>query len=78
MNEIDSLDWENQVLFRDYVIQHPELAEEYAALKAELAQRYTTDREAYTDGKAPFIERVLGMARSAVALSGDRRTGNGG
>jgi GrpB-like predicted nucleotidyltransferase (UPF0157 family) len=66
MNEIDSRDWENLVLFRDYLIQHPGLAEEYAALKAELAQRYPTNREAYLDGKAPFIERVLEMARSAV------------
>ena len=65
MNEIDSRDLENQVLFRDYLIQHPGLAEEYAALKAELAGRYPADREAYLDGKAPFIERVLGMARSA-------------
>ena len=66
MNEIDSLDWEDQVLFRDYLIRHPGLAEEYAALKVGLAQRYATDREAYLDGKAPFIERVLDMARSAV------------
>ena len=66
MNEIDSRDWENQVLFRDYLIRHPGLAEEYATLKAELAQWYPTDREAYLDGKATFIERVLEMARSAV------------
>jgi len=35
------------------------------ALKADLAQRYPTDREAYLNGKAPFIERVLRMARAA-------------
>jgi GrpB-like predicted nucleotidyltransferase (UPF0157 family) len=66
MNEIDGREWENQVLFRDYLIQHPGLAREYAALKVELAQRYPTDREAYLSGKEPFIERVLEMARSAV------------
>ena len=66
VNEIDSRDWENQVLFRDYLIQHPRWAEEYAGLKAELAQRYPADRGAYLDGKAPFIERVLERARSAV------------
>jgi len=66
INEIDSREWENHVLFRDYLIQHGGLAEEYAALKAELAQRYPTDREAYLEGKAPFIERVLEMARSAM------------
>jgi GrpB-like predicted nucleotidyltransferase (UPF0157 family) len=66
INEMDSREWENQVLFRDYLVQHAGLAEEYATLKTQLAQRYRTDREAYLDGKAPFIERVLEMARSAV------------
>ena len=66
MNEINSREWQNQVLFRDYMMQHSGLADEYATLKAQLAQRYRTDREAYLDGKAPFIERVLEMARSAV------------
>jgi len=65
INEIGSCDWENQVLFRDTLIQHPRLAEEYAALKTDLAQRYPTERGAYLDGKAPFIERVLRMARAA-------------
>jgi GrpB-like predicted nucleotidyltransferase (UPF0157 family) len=65
INEIDSRAWENLVLFRDTLIQHPRLAEEYAALKVDLAQRHPTDREAYLDGKAPFIERVLRMARAA-------------
>jgi len=66
MNEMDSRDWENQVLFRDYLIQHPALVEEYAALKMKLAQRYPTDREAYLDGKAFFIKQVLEMARSVA------------
>jgi GrpB-like predicted nucleotidyltransferase (UPF0157 family) len=72
MNEIDSRDWENQVLFRDYLIQHPALAEEYAALKTELAQHYSADREAYLEGKASFIERVLGMARAEKRDSASR------
>jgi len=65
MNEIDSRDWENQVLFRDFLIQWPELAKEYITLKANLAQQFPTDREAYLNGKASFIEMVLEMARSA-------------
>jgi len=66
MNESGSRAWQNLVLFRDYLIQHAEVAEEYAALKVEVAQQYSTDREAYLDGKAPFIERILENARSAV------------
>lgn len=66
VNEINSRDWENQVLFRDCLIRQPTLAEEYITLKLELAQRYPTDREAYQEGKSPFIERVLATARSAT------------
>jgi GrpB-like predicted nucleotidyltransferase (UPF0157 family) len=64
INEIGSRDWNDQIIFRDYLTQHPEIAKEYAELKMELAQRYPTDRQSYLDGKAPFIERVLQLARS--------------
>ena len=66
MNELGSRDWENQVLFRNYLLEHPEAVEEYVALKIRLAERFPLDREAYTDGKAPFIERILRLARSGV------------
>jgi len=68
MNERDSRDWENQVLFRDYLIHHPEQAEQYAALKRELAETYPRDREAYLEGKASFIEGVLERARKELRL----------
>lgn len=42
---------------------------QYAHLKTELAQRYPNDRNAYLDGKAPFIEKVLRLARQAGSLS---------
>ena len=63
MNEIESRDWKDQVLFRDLLIQHPELAKEYAELKTELARQFPADREAYQEGKGSFIDRVLRMAR---------------
>ena len=65
MVEINSREWHKMVLFRDYLIRHPESAQEYAALKAGLAEQFKIDREAYTDGKAPFIERVLRLTRSS-------------
>jgi GrpB-like predicted nucleotidyltransferase (UPF0157 family) len=64
MNELCSQDWNNQIAFRDYLIQHPEIAREYAQVKQVLAQRYPKDRMAYLNGKAPFIERVLKLAMS--------------
>lgn len=63
MNEIDGPDWQNQILFRDYLRQHPEVAAEYGRLKIKLAQQHRTDREAYLYGKAPFIENVLQLTR---------------
>lgn len=66
VNELGSVAWENHVLFRDALIRDPVLAEAYAALKVDLARRYPTDREAYTEGKALFIQRVLAQARIAA------------
>jgi GrpB-like predicted nucleotidyltransferase (UPF0157 family) len=60
---VDSRLWIDRLAFRDHLRQHPTVAAEYAALKAELADRFRTDREAYTDAKAPFVARVLGVAR---------------
>ena len=64
MNELGSRDWNNQVIFRDYLVRHQKVAKEYAELKTELAKRYPADRQSYLDGKSPFIERILQLARS--------------
>lgn len=55
--------WRDRLAFRDYLRAHPDVAAEYAALKLELAQRHRLDREAYTEAKGPFVERVLERAR---------------
>lgn len=44
--------------FRDYLNTHPEEAQQYNFLKADLAQKYPHDRFAYSDGKRAFIERI--------------------
>jgi GrpB-like predicted nucleotidyltransferase (UPF0157 family) len=64
MNEISSRDWLDQITFRNYLIQHPGVAKEYAELKVKLAQSYPTNRQLYTESKAPFINHVLQLARS--------------
>ena len=51
--------WHERIRFRDLLLADPGVADEYAALKRELARRYRHDREAYTDEKWPFIKRVL-------------------
>ncbi len=55
--------WQRHLLFRDYLQTHPETVEEYEALKHRLAREHNADREAYTNGKTPFIEAVVERAR---------------
>ena len=56
--------WQERLAFRDCLRSDGALAAEYRALKAALAQRHRTDREAYTDAKGPFVARVLARCRA--------------
>lgn len=58
----DSDEWRNHLAFRDYLRQNPDAAQEYDKLKKELAEKYGNDRDAYLDGKAAFVEKILGIA----------------
>jgi GrpB-like predicted nucleotidyltransferase (UPF0157 family) len=62
MVELGSDLWRSHLLFRDYLRLRPEVAKEYEHLKMGLAQKHTKNREAYTQGKAAFIEGVLKAA----------------
>ncbi|EFH79578.1 GrpB family protein [Ktedonobacter racemifer] len=57
-----SVDQQIALLFRDFLRVHADVVAQYAALKTELAQRYRTDRNAYTDAKHPFIWQVIVQA----------------
>ena len=50
--------WHERLRFRNALRSKSELAVRYAALKAQLAERHATDREAYTDAKAKFVRSV--------------------
>lgn len=56
--------WEERFLFRDYLRKHPEVANEYATLKKQLAEKFRQDREAYTNAKTDFIQSILQKART--------------
>jgi GrpB-like predicted nucleotidyltransferase (UPF0157 family) len=60
----DSPELARHLAFRDYLRSHPGQARAYAELKRSLAERFYTDRDAYSRGKATFIESVL-VRRSA-------------
>lgn len=50
------------LVFCDYLRRHPEEATRYAALKGELAARHPTDRDAYTEGKARYVDDIVRRA----------------
>ncbi len=53
----------DELLFRDYLVAHPEIAKEYERLKMSLLPKYRNDRDGYTDAKSEFVERVVALAR---------------
>ena len=54
--------WEG-LIFRNYLRTHPKDAARYAALKYDLAARYRTDRERYTNAKHDFVMEILSKAQ---------------
>lgn len=54
-----SASWRGQLLFRDRLIQNPQLRQAYQALKEQFAAQYPDDRQRYTQGKESFIQQVL-------------------
>jgi GrpB-like predicted nucleotidyltransferase (UPF0157 family) len=58
----------NELLFRDWLIQHPEVASAYETLKLELAAKYAEDMPRYTEEKSSFLRRIVDEARLAQGL----------
>jgi len=56
----------DELLFRDYLIQNPKIAQDYAELKIKLSNDYINDREKYTSSKTEFITRITKTAREAL------------
>jgi len=68
--------WLRHLAFRDLMRSRPDLVEQYAALKRELAAKVGSDREGYTEAKTPFIQAALAQApvhRSRVKTVGAGR-----
>lgn len=56
--EIGSPEINRHLAFRDYMIAHPDVAQQYSELKRELAKQYPQDIEGYMDGKNEFVQMV--------------------
>ena len=53
----------DELYFRDFLNDHPEVAREYEALKLALWKRYEHDRNAYTEAKTDFIASITARAK---------------
>lgn len=54
----------DEVLFRDYLIVHPELSKQYELLKLSLLPHYKNNRDGYTDAKASFVNYIVNLAKA--------------
>lgn len=55
----------DELYFRDYLIEHPDAAKQYEALKKQLSVQFQRNRDAYTDAKAGFVKRITALAQAA-------------
>lgn len=62
MVEADSKLWD-RLLFRDYLIAHPDAARAYGELKERLSEMHRGDRVAYTRAKTEFIAEITRLAK---------------
>ncbi len=53
----------NELYFRDYLNEYPEVAKEYENLKLFLWKKYEHDRDAYTNAKTDFVQHWTKEAR---------------
>ena len=60
--QVGSTEITRHLAFRDYMIAHPEAAQQYSDLKRTLAKKYPRDIHAYMDGKDQWIKEMEQIA----------------
>lgn len=53
----------DELYFRDYLNDNPDVAKEYEALKLSLWKKYEHDRDGYTDAKHDFVHKHTEIAK---------------
>lgn len=66
----------DRLLFRDYLIEHPVVAQEYGRLKMRLSAAHQNDRIAYTQAKSDFILQVTEKAKRRYRMAPQARAGS--
>ena len=60
--QVDNPEAKRHLAFRDFLLEHPDVAQAYGQLKQALARRFPYDIESYMAGKDPFIKRFEQVA----------------
>ena len=66
----------DEIYFRDYLIENSSIAKEYEKLKLNLWKEFEHDRDGYTDAKSDFIRKYTKIAKErhkSHILSGGRK-----
>ena len=53
----------SELYFRDYLIEHSDVAKEYEDLKLNLWKKYEHNRDAYTNAKTEFVKKYTEKAK---------------
>lgn len=57
----------DELYFRDYLNEHPQIAKEYETLKLRLWKQFEHNRDAYTDAKTEFVKKCTLEAKKLYA-----------
>ncbi len=55
----------DELYFRDYLNEHPQIAREYEQLKLQLWRKFEHNRDAYTEAKSEFVKKWTAAAKAA-------------
>jgi len=60
---------EEEVYFRDYLNANPKIAKEYEKLKLKLQKKFKYNRDANTEAKTEFVNRVTNLAKQKAIIN---------
>ena len=59
----------DELYFRDYLLEHADVAKEYEALKLDLWKKYEHNRDGYTAAKAEFVKKYTELAKQEAFVA---------
>lgn len=62
VEKLNSRNWINHIIFRDYLREHKKAVKGYNKLKERLAKEFRNDRDQYTAKKGIFIKKIINKA----------------